>query len=58
MLNEVIISRAILDSYFKKLDNCLELDVAIVGGGPRVWWPDTIWPGPDARWRSSNASFR
>ncbi len=34
MLNEVIISRAILDSYFKKLANCLELDVAIVGGGP------------------------
>ncbi len=34
MLNEVIISRAILDSYFKKLDSCLDLDVAIVGGGP------------------------
>lgn len=34
MLNEVTISRAILDSYFKKLDSCLELDVAIVGGGP------------------------
>jgi thiamine thiazole synthase len=34
MLNEVTISRAILDSYFKKLDRCLELDVAIVGGGP------------------------
>jgi sulfide-dependent adenosine diphosphate thiazole synthase len=34
MLNEVIISRAILETYFKKLDSCLDLDVAIVGGGP------------------------
>ncbi|MEA2100994.1 MAG: sulfide-dependent adenosine diphosphate thiazole synthase [Thermodesulfobacteriota bacterium] len=34
MLNEVTISRAILDTYFKKIDDALELDVAIVGGGP------------------------
>ncbi len=34
MLNEVTISRAILETYFKKLNSCLELDVAIVGGGP------------------------
>lgn len=34
MLNEVTISKAILDSYFKKLTDSLELDVAIVGGGP------------------------
>jgi thiazole biosynthesis enzyme len=34
MLNEVTISRAILETYFKKLDSCLDLDVAIVGGGP------------------------
>ncbi len=34
MLNEVTISRAIMDAYFKKLDRCLELDCAIVGGGP------------------------
>jgi len=34
MLNEITISRAILETYFKKLDSCLELDVAIVGGGP------------------------
>jgi hypothetical protein len=34
MLNEVTISRAILEAYFKKLDSCLDLDVAIVGGGP------------------------
>lgn len=31
---ESIISKAIVNSYFKKLDKCLELDVAIVGGGP------------------------
>jgi len=34
MLNEVTISRAIIDTYFKKLMDHLELDVAIVGGGP------------------------
>jgi len=32
MLNEVTISRSILHSYFKKLSNCLELDMAIVCG--------------------------
>lgn len=34
MLNEVTISRGIIDAYLKKLSNSLELDVAIVGGGP------------------------
>jgi thiazole biosynthesis enzyme len=34
MLNEVAISQAIIDAYFQKLKNALELDVAIVGGGP------------------------
>jgi thiamine thiazole synthase len=34
MLNEVTITKAILDSYKEKLENALELDVAIVGGGP------------------------
>lgn len=34
MLNEVTISRAIIDTYFNKLMDHLELDVAIVGGGP------------------------
>ncbi len=34
MLNEVTISRAILDRYVEKLRDVLELDVAIVGGGP------------------------
>lgn len=34
MLSEVTISRAIIDSYFKKLTDNLEVDVAIVGGGP------------------------
>ena len=46
MLNEVTISRAILETYFKKLNSCIELDVAIVGGGPSVWWPGIILPGP------------
>jgi len=31
---ESIISKAIINSYFKKLNECLNLDVAIVGGGP------------------------
>lgn len=34
MLNEVTISRAIIDAYHTKLLNALEVDVAIVGGGP------------------------
>jgi thiamine thiazole synthase len=33
-LNEVIITRAIIDRYYEKLINHLETDVAIVGGGP------------------------
>lgn len=31
---ETLISRGIIDSYFGKLTDCLELDAAIVGGGP------------------------
>ncbi len=34
MLDEIVISRAIIDRYFKKLMDNLEVDVAIVGGGP------------------------
>jgi thiamine thiazole synthase len=31
---ESIISKAIVNNFFKKLEDCLNLDVAIVGGGP------------------------
>lgn len=34
MLNEVTISRAIITTYMEKLLSALELDVAVVGGGP------------------------
>lgn len=34
MLNEVTITKAILDTYIQKLKNALDIDVAIVGGGP------------------------
>ncbi len=34
MLNEVTITKAILDTYIEKLKSALDLDVAIVGGGP------------------------
>jgi sulfide-dependent adenosine diphosphate thiazole synthase len=34
MLDETAISRAIIDAYFRKLTAHLEVDVAIVGGGP------------------------
>ncbi|NNF99341.1 MAG: thiazole biosynthesis protein [Desulfobacteraceae bacterium] len=34
MLNEVTISKAIISEYVAKLQDSLELDVAIVGGGP------------------------
>lgn len=33
-LDDIIISRAIIDSYTDKLRNALEVDVAIIGGGP------------------------
>lgn len=33
-LDEIVISRAIIERYTAKLTRCLELDVAIVGGGP------------------------
>lgn len=34
MLDEVVITRAIIDRYMEKLKDHLELDAAIVGGGP------------------------
>ncbi len=33
-LDEIIITRAIIDRYYKKLTDNLDVDVAIVGGGP------------------------
>ncbi len=33
-LDEIKISRAIIDRYMNKLSDCLELDVAVVGAGP------------------------
>lgn len=33
-LDEIVVTKAILDRYFEKLVSCLELDVAVVGGGP------------------------
>lgn len=33
-INEIVITRAIIDRYYEKLTNNLEIDVAIVGGGP------------------------
>jgi thiazole biosynthesis enzyme len=34
MLDEVKITKAIIDRYYAKLNDCLETDAAIVGGGP------------------------
>ena len=31
---ETQVSKGIISTYFKKLEKCLELDVAVVGGGP------------------------
>ncbi len=33
-LDEIVITKAIIDRYIEKLKQCLNLDVAIVGGGP------------------------
>ena len=34
MLDETVISKAILETYNKKLIDCLNLDVAVAGAGP------------------------
>lgn len=34
MLDEIVITRSIIEAYFKKLTDHLDVDVAIVGGGP------------------------
>ncbi len=34
MLDEVKITKAIIDRYYAKLNDCLDTDVAVVGGGP------------------------
>jgi thiamine thiazole synthase len=34
MLDEIIISKAIIESYYQEILGCLECDVAICGGGP------------------------
>ncbi|MBW2618061.1 MAG: thiazole biosynthesis protein [Deltaproteobacteria bacterium] len=33
-IDEVVVSRAIIEAYTKKLTDCLELEAAVVGGGP------------------------
>lgn len=33
-LDDIVISKGIIDNYYKKLTDALELDVALVGGGP------------------------
>lgn len=49
MLDEKIISQAILERYFEKFRECLDLDVAIVGGGPS---------GLMAAWKLASQGFR
>jgi sulfide-dependent adenosine diphosphate thiazole synthase len=33
-MDEIVISRAIIESYFNEFLNCMDVDVAVVGGGP------------------------
>jgi len=33
-IDETVVSRAIIETYLRKLTDCLELDAAVVGGGP------------------------
>ena len=68
---ETKVSRGIISTYFDKLQDCLELDAAIVGGGPsgivaayylakaglKVAQFDRNWPRPGSRWPSSTASW-
>jgi len=34
MIDEIRITRAIIESYFERLKDCLDVDVVVVGGGP------------------------
>ncbi len=49
LLDEKVISEAILTSYFEKFKDCLDLDVAIVGGGPS---------GLTAGWKLAEQGFK
>lgn len=48
-LEEVVITEAILSTYYEKLKSCLELDVAIVGAGPS---------GMTAAWKLAEQGFK
>ncbi|CAM2057751.1 Thiamine thiazole synthase / tRNA(Ile)-lysidine synthase [Desulfovibrionales bacterium] len=48
-LNERIISEAIVNAYFEKFKNCLDVDVAIAGGGPA---------GLTAGWHLASQGFK
>ena len=41
------VSKGIISTYFAKMERCLELDVAIVGGGPLELLPPIIWQKQD-----------
>jgi thiamine thiazole synthase len=47
-LDEIVVSRAIIRKFFEKLESSLELDVAIVGGGPS---------GLTAAWKLAEQGF-
>jgi hypothetical protein len=39
-LDEIIITKAIVERFFRKFLDHVQTDVAIVGGGPSDWWQD------------------
>ena len=55
-LDEVLITRAIIERYTEKLLTNLDIDVAIVGGGPSGLTRLGCWPGKVGRSRFLNGS--
>ena len=52
------VSKGIISTYFAKMEKCLELDVAIVGGGPSGIAAAYYMAKRDLKWHSSTASYR
>ena len=54
-IDERIVTKTIIERFYRKLLEHVQVDVAIVGGeDQRVWLPDTPWPMGDWGLHSSH----